>query len=312
MRRVKTASLTIPCVVGPYTSVNATLTLLKSEVRVDGSARTAYPKDEDGSDARFVTNFAPLQSVAMSHAQNDSGLFELNFRDERYLPFEGAGAVSTWRLELTRDFRAFDYDTISDVILQLRYTARDGGATLKTAAVAALKDWVAQEAASPLARFFSARHEFPNDWHRFLYPVDGATDQTLTLDMGPDRFPFPFRGMEIGIGRMEVFLKLKDGFVYKDNTNRNLLFDLKREGGASYAGNELKLGGSPIPTLAGAVKDLQESTGSWSVVVKEADLENLDPSNSTLKQTVSISGTDHVRLNPAAVEDLWILCHYSV
>jgi hypothetical protein len=28
-------------------------------------------------------------------------MFELNFRDERYLPFEGAGAISTWQLELT-------------------------------------------------------------------------------------------------------------------------------------------------------------------------------------------------------------------
>jgi hypothetical protein len=41
-----------------------------------------------------------IQSVATSNAQNDSGLFELNFRDERYLPFEGTGAISSWRLEL--------------------------------------------------------------------------------------------------------------------------------------------------------------------------------------------------------------------
>jgi hypothetical protein len=30
------------------------------------------------------------QSIATSNAQNDDGMFELNFRDERYLPFEGA------------------------------------------------------------------------------------------------------------------------------------------------------------------------------------------------------------------------------
>jgi len=28
------------------------------------------------------------------------GMPKLNFRDERYLPFEGAGAISTWQLEL--------------------------------------------------------------------------------------------------------------------------------------------------------------------------------------------------------------------
>ena len=59
---------------------------------------------------------------------------EPNLRDERYLPFEGAGAISTWSLELPADFRSFDYNTISDVILHLRYTARDGGDALKAKA----------------------------------------------------------------------------------------------------------------------------------------------------------------------------------
>jgi len=37
-------------------------------------------------------------------------MFDLNFRDERYLPFEGAGAISVWQLELTQDraLRQFD------------------------------------------------------------------------------------------------------------------------------------------------------------------------------------------------------------
>ena len=45
-------------------------------------------------------------------------------------PFEGAGAVSRWRLALPHEFRAFDYGTISDVVVHLRYTARDGGQML--------------------------------------------------------------------------------------------------------------------------------------------------------------------------------------
>src|SRR6185436_18506037 len=32
-RRIKTVALSIPCVAGPYTSVNCTLTLLKSSIR---------------------------------------------------------------------------------------------------------------------------------------------------------------------------------------------------------------------------------------------------------------------------------------
>ena len=33
-------------------------------------------------------------AIATSTAQSDAGVFEFNFRDERYMPFEGAGAVS--------------------------------------------------------------------------------------------------------------------------------------------------------------------------------------------------------------------------
>ena len=54
-------------------------------------------------------------------------MFETNLRDDRFLPFELAGAISTWQIDLpkpTEAFPAFDYNTISDVILQVRYTAR--------------------------------------------------------------------------------------------------------------------------------------------------------------------------------------------
>jgi len=80
-----------------------------------------------------------LHRARVSNAQNDSGMFELNFRDERYLPFEGAGVISRWRIELPQTFRQFSYDTISDVVLHIKYTARDGGVPLREAAIGNLR-----------------------------------------------------------------------------------------------------------------------------------------------------------------------------
>src|SRR5262249_56425493 len=88
-RSMRSVSLTVPCVVGPYTSINCTLTLLGNKIRVNSNAQMDYREQAD--DPRFTNNFAAVQSIATSHGQNDSGLFELNFRDERYLPFEGGG-----------------------------------------------------------------------------------------------------------------------------------------------------------------------------------------------------------------------------
>ena len=53
-------------------------------------------------------------------------MFEFNFRDERYLPFEGAGAVeSNWKLEFPSVFKSFDYNTISDIIIHISYTSKE-------------------------------------------------------------------------------------------------------------------------------------------------------------------------------------------
>jgi hypothetical protein len=134
MRRLKNVSLTVPCVVGPYTSISCTLTLLSNKTRVKSTGADSYPERQDGDDDRFVTNVAALQAIATSHEQHDRGMFELNFGDERYLPFEGAGAVSRWTIGMPRDCNTFDFETISDVIISLRYTARDGGDPLRRAA----------------------------------------------------------------------------------------------------------------------------------------------------------------------------------
>jgi hypothetical protein len=42
----------------------------------------------------------PIQSIATSRGRDDAGMFELQFRDERYLPFEGAGEDETASAEV--------------------------------------------------------------------------------------------------------------------------------------------------------------------------------------------------------------------
>src|SRR4030095_14801515 len=103
-RRLKMVSLTIPCVTGPYTSIHCRLELQKSSYRYDTNLGPGYNRlpadDPSGPDKRFVDDRKITESMVTSHGQNDSGLFDPAMRDERFLPFEGAGAVSRWKLEL--------------------------------------------------------------------------------------------------------------------------------------------------------------------------------------------------------------------
>ena len=123
-RRIKSVRLTIPCVTGPYVNVNAKLTLTQSRVRKKAPRDIESPTGE----GRLVEEPRSRNvSIATSRAQNDGGVFEISFRGERYMPFEGAGAVSDWKLELPGGFRTFDYDTISDVLVHVSYTAKEDG-----------------------------------------------------------------------------------------------------------------------------------------------------------------------------------------
>ncbi|GGF50197.1 hypothetical protein GCM10011611_65750 [Aliidongia dinghuensis] len=198
MRRIKTVSITIPCVAGPYTTVSCTLTMTKNSVRVNNTSGVAYPRKTGtggvpADDPRFRDSVATIQSIATSSAQNDDGLFELNLRDERYLPFEGAGAISQWHLQLPAGVTQFDPSTITDVILHLKYTARDGGEGLRADAGTNLQTQINNMLVglkdTGLAQLFSARHDFPSQWYAFLNAAAG-TDQVLTLDLGRDRFPY--------------------------------------------------------------------------------------------------------------------------
>ncbi len=194
-RRIKTVSLSIPCVTGPYASINCTLTLLKSRIRKTQVLGDIYAR-VDAEDSRFDDYFGSLQSIVTSSAQNDSGLFETNLHDERYLPFEGAGVISEWQLELPADVRQFDYDTISDVILHLRYTAREGGSLLRNGAVENIKTKIEEAHAAGSVRLFSMRHEFPTEWAEFrsIEAVSSDKPAGLTINLKPEHYPFWSKG----------------------------------------------------------------------------------------------------------------------
>jgi hypothetical protein len=197
MRRIKNVSLSLPSVTGPYTSISCTLSLLRSSLRKlplgDDYARKG-PEDD-----RFVDYFGTIQSVVTSSGNNDSGMFETNLRDEQFLPFEGTGAVSTWKLELPSTFRQFDYNTISDVILHVRYTARQGGEQLRKKAVEHIQKLPDVANTSGLLQLFSLRHDFPSEWHSFV-----TGNENLKVTVKEEYFPYFVQGRKLDINKVEL------------------------------------------------------------------------------------------------------------
>ena len=208
-RRVKTVSLTASGALKPLTNVNGTLTLLENRIRTDANASGSYAQSADAEDSRFLVNLAPIQAVATSRPDADPGLFHLRFDDERYLPFEGAGAISTWRIELRQADNAVDLAQLGDVVLSLSYTARSGGAALEAAARADREKGLSRGGIKPEAhQLVSLRRDLPEEWRK-LEAAPAGQEVELLLPLTADRLSPRFRGLDVRVERVLAFAQPK-------------------------------------------------------------------------------------------------------
>jgi hypothetical protein len=227
-RRIKSVSLTLPSVTGPYTTISCTLRLLRNSIRTSTDTADGYPRNTDPSgfpadDPRFRENTLPVTAIAASSAQNDSGMFELNFHDERYLPFERAGAISGWSLELLTDptkpdfgrpLRQFDYGTITDAVLHLKYTAREDAGPLKTGAIGHLREYFARQQPAPALLMLNLRRDFPSQWSRLQNPANPADGNVFELEMSPALFPARDTGKTLQINTIVLLARCTDPDTY--------------------------------------------------------------------------------------------------
>ncbi len=244
-RRLTRVSLTVvyPSP-GKFDNVKATLTLVANQVRVSTQAApdgSDYAESPVGSDTRFVYNYGAVpQKIAMGNAQDDPGLFitaiASNIADQRYLPFENAGAISSWHLEMPQIQNEIDLSTVGDVVLHLYYTALDGGATFQKAVEA----YNANNLPTSGIKVFSAQNDFTASsptvdnpypstpwqalvatqksifnatamqtdgtprWEAFNNTALVNNDQVLTLSISPSKFPAWTRGKTISVTSLTV------------------------------------------------------------------------------------------------------------
>jgi hypothetical protein len=215
-----------------------------------------------GGDQRFYSSPAPAFGIATSHGQNDSGMFELNFRDDRFLPFEGYGAVSEWRIEMPIENNQFDLSTISDVILHIRYTA----APLDLGK-AARENLTAQLPASG-ASLLVLNHQFGSAWHRFLHPGNDA-EQQLAFTLGREHLPFYAQGKTIALTGLDLIVE----------GPKTISFDVRLTTPGATTVVEAKM--DPKDEFGGrqhlGKKDFAQNAelfGDWVIQVKKADDED--------------------------------------
>ena len=181
-RQIKTVSLAFD--VGEGQQVNATLSQLSSKLVTAADIKAVKhlidPSNEATPNVRV--NWRANQQVALSHVDQyteNNGMFELNFGDERYLPFEGTGAVSNWRLELNGMKGSYNPADLLDVTVKLRYTAKQGGSRFANEVKGVLKPYHATS-------FFDLAYNFPDQWAALTSGDVDEAEITFTRDMFPN------------------------------------------------------------------------------------------------------------------------------
>ncbi len=261
LRRLKQVSVSLPCVAGAYEGVSSTLSLNAGETRL---SPTANP----------TTLFHNIQSICTSTAREDGGIFELGFRDERLLPFEGAGAHydgsgAQWRFELSAGNELVG-DSIDDLVLHIRYTARSGRNASATA--------------TNRKRLFRLKHDFADTWSS--YTEGTATEVVLpwTASMFPS-------GWKEQADKVQAFRVYTRGI---STTNVQLV--LTRDGG----------GGPPSNTSGGAWSAPTGGSTSLSQWVAAV------PTTTMVSGTWRLSFTNVPPSPPAPKPaDVWIVVEYS-
>ncbi|KAE8384305.1 hypothetical protein BDV23DRAFT_189345 [Aspergillus alliaceus] len=191
-RRISSVAVSLPCIVGPYTSLGCTLTLQQHKYRISPTAESCddYVKQ---SEAGFRTDRIPITSIAVSSGVQDTGTVDLNFRgNELYGPFEGAGAISTWHIGLPSKHRQFDYNSIADVVLHLRYTDFGSGGLLGQYASGAVDQIYSKPSDSSYGKGVNMiavdlKNDYPSEWNQI------SSTGSMVLPTLEGRLPFWIR-----------------------------------------------------------------------------------------------------------------------
>ena len=184
--------------------MNCTATLQNSTVRTTPGGPYLRTSQDD---SRFTDYYGAPDSIVTSIGTNDSGMFETNLRDDRFLPFEGDGAISTWTLA-PPPVRTFDYSTTSPTS---SCTSATPPATAVSAeaqqATTAVKGQFNPSQNSPAPSWAGTvvclRHDFPDEWFAFVNNTDTTAAFTATLTK--QRFPYVVQNSTLTIDSLTLY-----------------------------------------------------------------------------------------------------------
>lgn len=180
--------------------------------------------------------------------------------EEMLRPFENLGVETSWQLEMPKPANDFDFSTIADVQLTIRYTALESE-TYRRQVIDRL------DPERSVARSFLFEEDFASQWYDLNNPSTTSDPMRVTFETGPDDFPAGLSDLEIE--GVQLYFVGPDGEQVRD-----------REVTLTHAppGSSRRVGGAATPTdgivgtpAASAWTDIVDThpAGTWTLDLTE-------------------------------------------
>jgi len=192
---VKQVSLSMVALIPPTLGINATLS-------ASGVSRTVVARGPFDT----VTLRRQPESIAFTSPTNATGLFDLEPESGLLLPFEGMGVDTVWQLELPKAANPFDYRTIADVLLTIKYTALDS---------AEYRQQVVRELDRRFSgdRSFSVRNQFPDAWYELNNPETVEPERRMRVALPLTAADFPPHIEDLRVEHLSLFAVRADALA---------------------------------------------------------------------------------------------------
>lgn len=213
-RQIKSVSISFDIELGLHYTLFATLTQLSHHTLMEPDAKAVKylmePKNQPPASIR--SDWRSGQQIAISRIEEDNGILDPYPDNERYVHFEGTGAVSRWRLELNGKKGEIDLDLLEDVIIKVEYTALQGGQAFGNAVKSMLKP-------HPTTFLLDFALTYPDSWEEFLT----NEEEEFTVEVSRDMFPHMVGGKITSIyTHLDQFEKGRAEFILNDDEEMSL------------------------------------------------------------------------------------------
>lgn len=246
-------NFSFPMIVGPNNNFSARVSMVRNYIRtkttgVGSAAEFAMKTGADGTDNRFVQSNTPFREIIVSTGMNDNGVNldpSSNVNEtyqQQYLPFQHAGFISEWSIDLNQkdadhDYSQVNWNTLSDLLITGILSVDTDYGQYAAGAGKYLEDIFKKfDREQPFSLFNSIKNDYPNDFHRFEIATNGTP---LSFSIDKSRFPYIAQHHKITVKEIEV--STKSGQLADNAFGEGLLkFEIKQSFGGYTVFNARK------------------------------------------------------------------------